>query len=50
MRNGEHEGIAEDRGNAIVSTMPLQRPRLIELPLQRQRRVGGHGGGRRREP
>jgi endonuclease/exonuclease/phosphatase family metal-dependent hydrolase len=39
MRNGEHDGIAEDRGNAIVSTVPLQQPRFIELPLQRQRRV-----------
>jgi endonuclease/exonuclease/phosphatase family metal-dependent hydrolase len=39
MRNGEREGIAEDRGNAIVSTVPLQQPRLIELPLQHQRRV-----------
>jgi endonuclease/exonuclease/phosphatase family metal-dependent hydrolase len=39
MRNGEREGVAEDRGNAIVSTVPLQQPRLIELPLQHQRRV-----------
>jgi endonuclease/exonuclease/phosphatase family metal-dependent hydrolase len=39
MRNGERDGIAEDRGNAIVSTVPLQRPRFIELPLQHQRRV-----------
>jgi endonuclease/exonuclease/phosphatase family metal-dependent hydrolase len=39
MRNGGADGTAEDRGNAIVSTVPLQRPRLIELPLQHQRRV-----------
>ena len=39
MRNGEHDGIAEDRGNAIVSTLSLEEPRLIELPLERQRRV-----------
>ncbi len=39
MRNGEVGNAAEDRGNAIVSTVPLQRPRLIELPLQHQRRV-----------
>jgi endonuclease/exonuclease/phosphatase (EEP) superfamily protein YafD len=34
--NGE---IAEDRGNAIVSTLALNAPTLIELPLERQRRV-----------
>lgn len=39
MRNGELSGTAEDRGNAIVSTLPLLEPRLIELPLERQRRV-----------
>jgi endonuclease/exonuclease/phosphatase family metal-dependent hydrolase len=39
MSNGEHEGSAEDRGNAIVSTLPLQGARLIELPLEHQRRV-----------
>lgn len=39
MRNGMNEENAEDRGNAIVSTLPLHRPTLIELPLERQRRV-----------
>jgi endonuclease/exonuclease/phosphatase family metal-dependent hydrolase len=39
MSNGAHEGIAEDRGSAIVSTLPLHEPRLIELPLEHQRRV-----------
>ena len=44
MRNGEghardEHGAAEDRGNAIVSTLPLEDPRIIELPLERQRRV-----------
>jgi endonuclease/exonuclease/phosphatase family metal-dependent hydrolase len=52
MRNGGRlagaDESAEDRGNAIVSTLPLTDPRLIELPLERQRRVaaaaaiGGH--------
>ena len=40
MRNGDsRSGPAEDRGNAIVSTLPLLEPRVIELPLERQRRV-----------
>ena len=41
MRNGEarEEGSAEDRGNVILSTVPLLDPTLIELPLERQRRV-----------
>lgn len=39
MRNGRLGHPAEDRGNAIVSTMPLQDPTAIELPLERQRRV-----------
>ena len=39
MRNGEQGEHAEDRGNAIVATLPLIAPRLIELPLERQRRV-----------
>jgi endonuclease/exonuclease/phosphatase family metal-dependent hydrolase len=37
MRNGERA--VEDRGNAIVSTLALNDPALIELPLERQRRV-----------
>ncbi len=36
MRNGD---TGEDRGNAIVSTLPLTKPAAIELPLERQRRV-----------
>ena len=37
MRNGaEHR---EDRGNAILSTLPLADPVAIELPYERQRRV-----------
>jgi len=39
MRNGTNGEIAEDRGNAIVSTLALREPTLIELPLERQRRV-----------
>ena len=41
MRNGDHASrdAAEDRGNAIVSTLPLIEPRIVELPLERQRRV-----------
>jgi endonuclease/exonuclease/phosphatase family metal-dependent hydrolase len=39
MRNGESGGSAEDRGNAIVSTVPMAEPRVIELPLERQRRA-----------
>ena len=41
MRNGDRRGgeSAEDRGNAILSTLPLLEPRPIELPLERQRRV-----------
>jgi endonuclease/exonuclease/phosphatase family metal-dependent hydrolase len=36
MRNGRDP---EDRGNLILSTLPLRDPRIIELPLERQRRV-----------
>jgi endonuclease/exonuclease/phosphatase family metal-dependent hydrolase len=39
MRNGEADGVGEDRGNAIVSTLSLADATLIELPLERQRRV-----------
>jgi endonuclease/exonuclease/phosphatase family metal-dependent hydrolase len=41
MRNGGHASNdgAEDRGNAIVSTLPLLEPRIVELPLEHQRRV-----------
>src|SRR5207247_7479847 len=39
MRNGIIDRDREDRGNAIVSTMRLVAPAVIELPLERQRRV-----------
>jgi endonuclease/exonuclease/phosphatase family metal-dependent hydrolase len=37
MRNGEQR---EDRGNAILSTLPLDEAYAFELPYRRQRRVG----------
>jgi endonuclease/exonuclease/phosphatase family metal-dependent hydrolase len=37
MRNGGRA--AEDRGNAIVSTLPLRDVRAVELPFEAQRRV-----------
>ena len=39
MRNGAAADDPEDRGNAILSTLPLSDPAAIELPLERQRRV-----------
>ncbi len=41
MRNGaeEHEGGREDRGSAILSTLPLSDFIAIELPFEAQRRV-----------
>ncbi len=41
MRNGRPDdgGGPEDRGNAILSTLPLTRVQAIELPVQSQRRV-----------
>jgi endonuclease/exonuclease/phosphatase family metal-dependent hydrolase len=41
MRNGRGgPGLSrEDRGNAILSTMPLHRLQALELPFERQRRV-----------
>lgn len=41
MRNGSphDEGTPEDRGNAILSTLPLEDLAAIELPVERQRRV-----------
>ena len=39
MRNGEAGEIAEDRGNAILSTLPLTETAAIELPYEAQRRV-----------
>jgi endonuclease/exonuclease/phosphatase family metal-dependent hydrolase len=41
MRNGKSDGnsLREDRGNAILSSLPLLSPIVVELPLERQRRV-----------
>jgi endonuclease/exonuclease/phosphatase family metal-dependent hydrolase len=39
MRNGIVDLDREDRGNAIVATFPLEDPLLVELPIERQRRV-----------
>ncbi|HXW05111.1 MAG TPA: endonuclease/exonuclease/phosphatase family protein [Vicinamibacterales bacterium] len=39
MRNGPPPASDEDRGNAILSTLPLQDLTAIELPFERQRRV-----------
>lgn len=39
MRNGAPGETAEDRGNAILSTLPITDVAAIELPLERQRRV-----------
>jgi endonuclease/exonuclease/phosphatase family metal-dependent hydrolase len=40
MRNGEQTGVvAEDRGNAILSTLPIEGLQAIELPFSVQRRV-----------
>jgi len=39
MRNGRVPADPEDRGNAILSTIPLSDPEVIELPFERQRRA-----------
>lgn len=39
MRNGPGHDPAEDRGNAILTTLPLTRLKAIELPFLAQRRV-----------
>jgi endonuclease/exonuclease/phosphatase family metal-dependent hydrolase len=39
MRNGGRSDAAEDRGNAILSSLPLTEHAAIELPLLAQRRV-----------
>lgn len=39
MRNGCSSSIRQDRGNAILSTLPLTNLKSVELPLMRQRRV-----------
>jgi len=56
MRNGPGHNPAEDRGNAILTTLPLTGLKAIELPFLAQRRVAVaatvpvlDGAGRRRE-
>jgi endonuclease/exonuclease/phosphatase family metal-dependent hydrolase len=39
MRNGGDPDAPEDRGNAIVATLPLESPAVIELPFEHQRRA-----------
>jgi endonuclease/exonuclease/phosphatase family metal-dependent hydrolase len=39
MRNGGDDGDPEDRGNAIVATLALHAPTIVELPFEHQRRV-----------
>jgi endonuclease/exonuclease/phosphatase family metal-dependent hydrolase len=39
MRNGAPSASDEDRGNAILSTLPLEQLTALELPYERQRRV-----------
>jgi endonuclease/exonuclease/phosphatase family metal-dependent hydrolase len=39
MRNGSPSSSDEDRGNAILSSLPLSQLTAIELPFERQRRV-----------
>ena len=39
MRNGAPADSHEDRGNAILSTLPLENLAAIELPFEKQRRV-----------
>jgi endonuclease/exonuclease/phosphatase family metal-dependent hydrolase len=39
MRNGSPAASAEDRGNAILSSLPLTDLAAVELPFERQRRV-----------
>jgi endonuclease/exonuclease/phosphatase family metal-dependent hydrolase len=39
MRNGFAHDDPEDRGNAILATLPLGDATVIELPIERQRRV-----------
>jgi endonuclease/exonuclease/phosphatase family metal-dependent hydrolase len=39
MRNGSPAASSEDRGNAILSTLPMTDLAAIELPFERERRV-----------
>jgi endonuclease/exonuclease/phosphatase family metal-dependent hydrolase len=44
MRNGAGSAVqAEDRGNAILTSLPIDEPAAIELPFERQRRVAVAG-------
>jgi endonuclease/exonuclease/phosphatase family metal-dependent hydrolase len=43
MRNGAGAEPATDRGNAILSTLPILEPVAVELPFERQRRVAIFG-------
>lgn len=43
MRNGSPAASSEDRGNAILSSLPLQDLAALELPFERQRRVAVAG-------
>ena len=47
MRNGPPSASDEDRGNAILSNLPLTELMAIELPFERQRRVADCGDDRR---
>jgi endonuclease/exonuclease/phosphatase family metal-dependent hydrolase len=48
MRNGGARSSPEDRGNAILSNLPVRSPFAVELPFEHQRRVavGGTLAGR----
>jgi endonuclease/exonuclease/phosphatase family metal-dependent hydrolase len=39
MRNGSPAASSEDRGNAILSSLPLENLTAVELPFERQRRA-----------
>lgn len=39
MRNGDDRGDPEDRGNAILATLALGTPTIVELPFEHQRRA-----------
>jgi endonuclease/exonuclease/phosphatase family metal-dependent hydrolase len=50
MRNGVPSLSSEDRGNAILSTLPLDSLSAIELPFERQRRVAVAATASGRDP
>jgi endonuclease/exonuclease/phosphatase family metal-dependent hydrolase len=43
MRNGSPAASTEDRGNAILSSLPMEDLTAVELPFERQRRVALSG-------